>query len=107
MRASVRLSECGSSGDGLDDRGVGHAAGLTHRLQAVAQTVGAEVMNESGHQDRAGRSERMPHADGAAERIEMVEFGAGLDPPRQWYRREGLVDLEGIDVPDAQPGALQ
>ena len=66
----------------FEDGGVGHAAGLAHGLQAVADSVVAHVVHETRHEDRTGATERVTDADGTAERVETVELGAGLGAVR-------------------------
>src|SRR6202046_5406221 len=41
----------GASSEALDDRGVGLAAALAHRLQAVPAADALELMQQLGHQD--------------------------------------------------------
>ena len=49
----------------------------------------------------------MSQGDRTAARIGAPRIGTGLGVPRTEHRREGLVDLEGADLVEAQPGARQ
>src|SRR5579872_6918761 len=67
----------------LDDRGVGHAAALTHGLQAVAAAGGLEVVQQRGHQLGAGATERVAEGDRAAARVQLVLVRTELLRPGQ------------------------
>ena len=84
--------------DALDDRDVGLAAALAHRLQAVAAAGALELVQQRGHQPGAGRAERVAERDRAAVDVDLGEVGAGLLLPREHDRRERLVDLDEVDV---------
>ena len=94
-------------GDQLEDRGVGLAAALAHRLQAVADAVVAHVVEQRRRQPRARRAERVAERDRAAVGVEPAGVGAGLVQPRERHRGERLADLERADVVDREAGALR
>ena len=61
--------------DPLDDRGVGQAAALAHRLQAVAAAGALELVEQRRHQLRARRAERVAERDRAAVDVGLGEVG--------------------------------
>src|SRR4051812_45087293 len=94
-------------GQALDDGGVGLAAALAHRLQPVAAAGALELVQQRRHQPGTGRAERVAERDRAAVDVDLGQVGAGLLLPREHHRREGLVDLDQVDVVDRQAGLLQ
>src|SRR5437867_2978398 len=56
----------GELAEPLDDRRVGHAPALAHRLQAVAAAGALELVEQGGHELGAGAAERVAEGDGAA-----------------------------------------
>src|SRR3954468_21203789 len=94
-------------GQALDDGGVGLAAALAHRLQAVAAAGALELVQERRHQPGPGRPQRVAERDRAAVHVDLGQVGAGLLLPREHHRRERLVDLDEVDVVDRQAGLLQ
>ncbi len=54
-----------------------------------------------------GGAERVAEGDGAAVGVDPVGVGVELLLPGQHDRGEGLVDLEDVDVVDADAGALE
>ncbi len=62
----------------LDDRGVGLAAALAHRLQAVAEPVRPHAVHERGHEAGAGSTQRVAERDGAAVPVQQGGVGPGL-----------------------------
>ena len=94
----------------LPDHSAAHADADAHGGEAVAD-LGAlgERVRELGHQAHTGGGQRVAHGDRAAVRVDprvvvgdavVLEQGEHLD-------REGLVDLEGLDVVDGQAGLGQ
>jgi DNA-binding winged helix-turn-helix (wHTH) protein len=88
----------------FDDGGVGLAATLAHGLQAQPAAGPLQFVQQLGHQDRAGGAQRVTERDGPAVRVRLLQRCPGLRRPGQQHRRERLVDLEGVDVVDAEPG---
>src|SRR5918998_4189663 len=85
----------------LDDRDVGLAAALAHRLQAVAAAGAFELGEQGGHQAGAGGAERVAEGDRAAVHVDLGEVGPGLPGPGEHHRGERLVDLHEVDVVEA------
>src|SRR4051794_39609790 len=67
----------------LDDRGVGHAAALAHRLQAVTAAGALELVEQRRHEAGAGAAERVAERDGAAVHVDLAHVGVVLLLPRQ------------------------
>src|SRR6478609_4611789 len=61
----------------LHDHRLAHAAGDAHRLEAYRAVEGVEVVEQRGHDARAGHPERVAEGDRAAERVELL----GVDAP--------------------------
>src|SRR5580704_12408936 len=91
----------------LDDRRVGHAAALAHRLEPPPAAGSAQMMDQGSQQPRPRASERMPERDRAALWVDEFAVGAGLGLPSEDNRGECLVDLERVDIADAEPGPGQ
>ncbi len=91
----------------LDDRDVGGAAALAHRLQPVATAGAFQLVEHGGEQLGAGGAERMTERDGATVGIDPLRVRLDLLEPSQHHRRERLVDLDDVDVFDRQAGLLQ
>ena len=51
--------------DQLNDGRIGHAAALTHRLQAVADAIALHLMNQGRHQPGARGSQRVTQRNGS------------------------------------------
>src|SRR5271165_7668840 len=93
--------------EALDDRDVGGAAALAHRLQAVAAADALELVEHRREQLGPGGPERMPERDRAAVRVDLLGVGLDVLEPGHDNRGEGLVDLHDVDVVDRQAGLLQ
>src|SRR5262249_43372045 len=91
-----------SCSEPFDDGGVGQAAGLAHHLQAVAPLALVEHVEQGRRQPRAGSTERVPDRDRATVDVDLRQVGSGLGLPGEHDRGERLVDLERVDVVDAQ-----
>src|SRR3954447_3418124 len=91
----------------LDDRDVGLTATFAHRLQPVPAAGAFELVQQCGHQPRAGCAEGMPERDRAAVDVDLGEVGARLLLPREHHGRERLVDLDEVDVVEAPPRLRQ
>src|SRR5690349_10823101 len=78
-----------------------------HRDQAVPPLAPLELVHDRRDQARARSAERMPERDRAAVDVELALIGAGFLEPCQRDRREGLVDLEQIDVLDRKARFLE
>src|SRR5215469_2478262 len=102
---SAALDRDGSKA--LDDGGVRLAAALAHGLEAVAAAGALKLVQQLGGQHRAGRAERMAERDGAAVHVGLLQGRTGVRRPGDEHRRERLVDLEGVDVVNLQPGPGQ
>src|SRR5258708_40325165 len=93
--------------EAFDQGGVGHAAALAHGLEAVAAAGALKLVDQSGHQAGAAGAERVAEGDCAAVDIYFRKIGASLALPGDHYAGERLIDLDAIDVVDAQPGAVE
>src|SRR6202022_1483153 len=49
-----------------------HAAGDAHRLDAVGAVERFEIVDQGGHDPRAGHAEGVPQRDGPAEGVELL-----------------------------------
>src|SRR6185437_6404056 len=79
-------SEC------LDDRHVGDAAALAHRLEAVAPLTRPQSVDQCRHQLGSRGAQRMPKGDPPAIDVELGRIGADLTQPSERDWRERLVD---------------
>src|SRR5690606_11406992 len=93
--------------EALDDGDVGLAAALAHGLEAVAAAGLLEVVEHRGHQASTGGAERVAESDGAAHRVHLRHVGVQLLLPGEHDRREGLVDLDRVDVVHREAGLLE
>src|ERR1700729_935549 len=91
----------------LNDRGVGHAAALTHRLQPVPTAALLERVDQRGHNASAAGTQRMPDGDRAAVHVRLGQIGPSVFGPGQHHRGERLVDLEQVDVGERQARAVR
>src|SRR5580704_13785122 len=71
---------------------------LTHRLQAVTNSLVPHVIQHRGHDPGTGSAERVAERDRAAVGVELLLVGADVFQPGQWHRCKGLVDFEDADV---------
>src|SRR5215208_4760486 len=81
----------------LHDHRLPHPAGDAHRLEADRAVEGVEVVEQRGHDARAGHPERVAESDRAAERVELLRVDAPLVAARHDLGGEGLVELEDVD----------
>src|ERR1700742_2312167 len=98
---------CALLSEQFENRRVGLPAALAHGLQAVADAVVAHVVHQGGHQPGAAAAQWVTERDRTAGGVECLGVGAGLGQPVQRDRGERLVDLEGPDLVDRQPAAVQ
>src|SRR5579859_3425119 len=82
----------------LDNRGVGHAAALADRGQRVPTCPPLELVQRGQDQPRATGTQRMPERNCAAVDVQAVDVDPELLLPGETHRREGLIDLEQVDV---------
>ena len=64
-------------------------------------------MQQRRHDPGAAGAERMAQCDRTAVDVQAVERHVEFTRPHQRHRREGLVDLEQVDVAGRQPGHVQ
>src|SRR5690606_6656966 len=105
--AIVRPLMGGCLSETLDDRHVGHAAAFAHGLQTPALAAVLQGVDERGHQLGARGAQRVAEGDGAAVDVQLVRVRAGGVQPGHRHRREGLVDLEQVDVVDLHARPLE
>src|SRR3954471_22190441 len=96
-----------TSAQALDDRGVGHAAALAHRLETPAAAGALELVEQGGHQPATRAAERVPERDRAAIHVHLLHVRAVLLLPGQDDGRERLVDLDQVHLVDGHAGALE
>ncbi len=78
-----------------------------HRDHAQLAAATAELVQQRGRQLRARAAERMAEGDCAAIDVQLVVCDAELAPAIDGLRGERLVDLEQVDVRDAEPALRQ
>src|SRR5512132_2432903 len=86
---SVRLVEP------LDDHGLAHPAGHAHRLEHEPAVDGVEVVEQGGHDARAGHPERVAVRSSATVEVELLGVDAELVAAGHDLRRDRLVHLDG------------
>src|SRR5689334_20581082 len=95
-RATGRRRPPGGSPEPFDDRGVGHATALAHRLQTPPAAGALELVEQCGHELRAGAAERVADRDRAAVDVHLAHVRVVLLLPREHDRCERLVDLDEV-----------
>src|SRR5262245_54193644 len=95
------------SSEPFGDGGVGEAGALAHRLQAVTAAGALELVEQRGHEPRAGAAERVPERDRTAVHVDALHVGVVLLRPREDDRRERLVDLDEVHVVEREAGPLE
>ena len=76
--------------ESLENGDVGLTPAFAHRLKAVASTGALELVQQCGHQPRAGGAERMSERDGPAVDVDFGEVRSGFFLPREHHRGKGL-----------------
>ena len=107
--ASVLIREMARNGslDPLDDDRRGHAAGGAHGDQAALEAAALELVEHRADQDRAGRPDRMAERDRPAVDVDLVAVELEVAHELLGDHREGLVDLEEVDVVERHAGLGQ
>src|SRR5229473_8711742 len=82
------------------DRG-GFAAADAECCDAALEVLRFERVQQRDDQPRAGGADRMAERAGAAIDVELLSGDAEIALRRHRHHREGLVDLEQVDVTDA------
>src|SRR5438105_1035922 len=88
----------------LDDRPRAEPPTAAHRDQPVAPTRPLQLVQRRRDQTRAGAAGRVAERDRAAVWVDALGIGLELLLPGDHHRREGLVDLEGVDLLDREAG---
>src|SRR5689334_8645238 len=97
----------GKESDPLDDRGGTHAAADAERDERSRFVAALELVEHGAQNHRAGCAERMTERDRAAIDVDLVVVDVeGLDVA-QHDGREGLVELEQVDVRFLHPRAFE
>src|SRR3954454_20853375 len=107
VNVKYRIGDEGPGSEPFDDRDVGLAAALAHRLEAVAPAGPLQFVEQRRHELRAGSPDRMAERDGAAVDVHRREVGADVLGPRERDRGKRLVDLDQIDVVERHSRAVQ
>src|SRR6516165_6219818 len=79
--------------EALDDRDVGRAAALAHRLQPIAAADALELVEHGGEQLGPGGAQGMAEGDRASVGVDLLGIGLDLLEPSQHNWRERLIDL--------------
>src|SRR5213593_300066 len=93
--------------DALEDAGRALAGADAHRHHAVLQIVAAQRMHDGGRADRTGGAQRVAQRDRAAHRVDLRGAQADGVDHRQRLCREGLVQLDPVDLVLRQTRVLQ
>src|ERR1700710_2465607 len=90
----------------LDDRRDTHAAANTQRHQRAPGVAALQLVNHGAQNHRAGSTERMAHGDGTAVDVELLVGDVQVLLELEHYGREGLVELEQVDVVNRETGGV-
>src|SRR5579872_226727 len=63
-------------------------------------------MQQSNHQSRAGRAQRMPQCNGSAVDVNFISIKAQLFLDCEILRGEGFIDFDQVNVVEREPGFL-
>src|SRR5262245_8895760 len=106
-----RVQEAGAATvelvDSLNDGSDPLAHANTHGRQATRAVAPLHLMNQTRHDARAAASERMPQRDRPAINVDFARIHVQLLDARERLRREGLVQLDQVDVVNRQTGAFE
>src|SRR4051812_27943559 len=91
----------------LDDRRDTHAAANTQGDQRAPGVAALQLVNHGAQNHRAGSTEGMTHGDGTAVDVELLVGDVQVLLELEHYGREGLVELEQVDVVDGEAGAIE
>ena len=95
------MTRIGSLAEPLHDHGHALAAADAHRLEAEGLAAVLEAVEQRGHDAGARLTEGVAERDGAAVDVELVPADAEVLGRGDHLGREGLVDLDQVDVVDA------
>src|SRR5689334_8257078 len=84
----------------LDDGGDTHAAADAQRDQGATRVAALELVDHGACDHGAGGAQRVAHRDGATVDVELLVRDVQVLLELQHNRREGLVELEQVDVVD-------
>src|SRR5439155_17374788 len=89
----------------LEENGLALADSYTERRQPVVAAAAAQLVEQRDHQARPAHPQRMPDRDRAAVHVYALRIELKLANDDEALRREGLVQLDEIDVAriDARP----
>src|SRR5207248_2704803 len=105
VRTSRRRLGSSSLADAFDDHGHALTAADAHGLESDVLVERLEVVDERRHDAGAGHTERVAQGDSAAVGVELVvDADAELVADREHLGREGLVELDDVDVGDLHAG---
>jgi hypothetical protein len=88
---------------GADNEGVALAAAAAERGGAGSAAAAAQFQREGQDEPGATHADRIAQGDGAAVDVDPSGGDAEIAHRRQSYPREGLVDLDQVQVADVQP----
>src|SRR5262245_61131874 len=91
----------------LDDGSGAHAGADAQRHQPDVEVAALELVHQRTKDHSAGGAERMPQCDGAAVDVDLLGIDVHRLQVAQHDRREGLVDLDEVDVVERHAGALE
>src|ERR1700754_69615 len=93
--------------DSLHDGRDALAAADAERREAVLAAGAVQLVDERAEDHPAGRAERVAHGDRAAVDVDLLHVEAHVSHEAQHDRGEGLVDLDQVEVLDADAGLGQ
>src|SRR5262249_740849 len=91
----------------LEDRGGADRGTAAHRHERQRPLAALELVQRGGEQPGAGRAGRVAGRGRAAARVHALHVGLDDPRPREHHRREGLVDLDHVEVRDLHAGLAQ
>src|SRR3954453_17133265 len=97
----------GLGGVDLEDHRVALAAARADRRHAEAAAATPQLVHQRAENARAPRADRVTERDGPAVHVDLLLVDAEHAHRVDGHGREGLVDLEQVDVVDAEAGLLE
>src|SRR6185312_7180813 len=91
----------------LDDRRDAHAAANTQSHQGAPGITALQLVDHGAENHCARGTQRVAHGYGTTVDVELLIGDVQVLLELQHHRREGLVELEQIDVVDCQAGAVE
>ena len=96
-----------ATGYALEEGRLALAHADAQRRQAVAPAAPAQLVQERDHEARPAHAQRMPDGDGAAVHVHLLGVEPELADDLQALRREGLVQLDEVELARLDAGARE